>query len=49
MPDEIRWVLRDIAGPAWSEESVGEIPKGDTGFGVRSLVRLIERFDVPST
>lgn len=49
VPDEIPWVHMDIAGPAWSEESAGEIPKGATGFGVRSLVRLIERFDVPST
>lgn len=49
VPDEIPWVHMDIAGPAWSEESAGEIPKGATGFGVRSLVRLIERFDVPPT
>ena len=44
---EIPWVHLDIAGPAWSEESAGEIPKGGTGFGVRTLLRTIERFNAP--
>jgi leucyl aminopeptidase len=45
---EIPWVHMDIAGPAWSEESAGETPKGGTGFGVRTLLRTIERFSPPS-
>lgn len=47
VPDGVPWVHLDIAGPAWSEEVNAEITKGATGFGVRSIIRLIERFDVP--
>ena len=32
------WAHLDIAGPAWSEEVDAEIPKGGTGFGVRTLI-----------
>ena len=32
------WAHLDIAGAAWSEEVDAEIPKGGTGFGVRTLI-----------
>ena len=38
--DEIPWVHLDIAGPARAESDDGEITKGGTGFGVRTLVEL---------
>lgn len=47
VPDGVPWVHMDIAGPAWSESASADTPKGGTGFGVRTLVRLVERFDVP--
>ena len=38
--DGIRWAHLDIAGPARAESDDGEISKGGTGFGVRTLVEL---------
>ena len=32
------WIHLDIAGPAWSSSEKYEIPKGGTGFGVRTLL-----------
>jgi leucyl aminopeptidase len=32
------WAHLDIAGPAWVTSDVPEIPKGGTGFGVRTLL-----------
>lgn len=32
------WVHLDIAGPAWSTSDQPEVPKGGTGFGVRTLL-----------
>ena len=40
------WVHLDIAGPAWSESVEAEIPKGGTGFGVRTLVELVRAIGV---
>jgi leucyl aminopeptidase len=40
------WVHLDIAGPARSDEDSGILTKGATGFGVRTLVELAERFAV---
>jgi leucyl aminopeptidase len=40
----IPWAHLDIAGPAEASEHDGEIRKGGTGFGVRTLVRLLENF-----
>ena len=38
-----RWVHVDIAGPSFNEKGAdGAIPKGGTGYGVATLVRLIE-------
>ena len=38
------WVHLDIAGPARSEEDSGVLTKGATGFGVRTLIELADRF-----
>jgi leucyl aminopeptidase len=40
----IPWAHLDIAGPAESTENDGELRKGGTGFGVRTLVNLLEAF-----
>lgn len=42
--DGIAWAHLDIAGPAYSESDDGEITKGGTGFGVRTLVELAAGF-----
>ena len=39
---DIAWVHLDIAGPAFSEEVDAEVPKGGTGFGVRTLIEWLE-------
>ncbi len=38
-----RWVHLDIAGPARSERDAGLVGRGGTGFGVRLLLRWLER------
>jgi leucyl aminopeptidase len=40
------WVHLDIAGPAFLPEPDGEYPKGGTGFGVRTLLHLLETWDL---
>ncbi|TDE13465.1 leucyl aminopeptidase [Jiangella asiatica] len=40
--DGIDWAHLDIAGPALSDTAFGYTPKGGTGAGVRTLVRLVE-------
>lgn len=35
------WAHLDIAGPAFAERDGSYIPKGGTGFGVRTLVRYL--------
>ena len=42
--DDIPWVHLDIAGPARAESDDGEISKGGTGFGVRTLIELALSF-----
>jgi leucyl aminopeptidase len=42
--DDVPWVHLDIAGPARAESDDGEISKGGTGFGVRTLVELASTF-----
>jgi leucyl aminopeptidase len=44
----IPWVHLDIAGPADSSEVEGELVKGGTGFGIRSLVELLSTFAKPT-
>lgn len=39
----IRWAHVDIAGPSFNEKAAtGAVPKGGTGFGVATLVGLVE-------
>ena len=45
--DGIPWAHLDIAGPSDSSEVDGEIVKGGTGFGVRTLVELVGAFAKP--
>jgi len=45
--DGIPWAHLDIAGPADSSEVEGELVKGGTGFGVRTLVELLTAFAKP--
>jgi leucyl aminopeptidase len=50
----IPWAHIDIAGPAWLDEPEFENGKGATGFGVRTLVALLEGWgsddaDVPGS
>ena len=42
--DGLPWAHLDIAGPARAAEQDGEIVKGGTGFGVRTLVELAASF-----
>ena len=38
------WVHMDIAGPAWATADDGILPRGGTGFGVRTLLALAENW-----
>ena len=40
--DDIAWAHLDIAGPAFTEAADGEIPRGGTGFAVRTLLDWLE-------
>ena len=40
---DIPWVHLDIAGPSSAPKERGYLPKGGTGFGVRTLAALVER------
>jgi leucyl aminopeptidase len=42
--DGVSWAHLDIAGPAEANENDHEIRRGGTGFGVRTLVRLLEAY-----
>ena len=44
----IPWAHLDIAGPADAAEEDGETRKGGTGFGVRTLLRLLADFRRPA-
>jgi leucyl aminopeptidase len=43
--DDVPWVHLDIAGPARSDEDDGVNTKGGTGFGVRTLLELLDSYD----
>jgi leucyl aminopeptidase len=47
VPDGTPWAHVDIAGPAYADEEDTGTPKGGTGFGVRSLLRLLSDFRTP--
>ncbi len=41
----IPWTHIDIAGPSYNDKvPVGDSPKGGTGFGVRTLLTLVESY-----
>jgi leucyl aminopeptidase len=43
VPDGMPWVHIDVAGPAWNDGSErGYTPKGGTGYGLRSIIALLE-------
>jgi leucyl aminopeptidase len=45
VPEGTPWAHLDIAGPSYNEAApFGYTPKGGTGFGVRTLVRLAETY-----
>jgi leucyl aminopeptidase len=41
---DVPWAHLDIAGPARSEEDDAYMPKGGSGFGVRTLVEVLSRY-----
>src|SRR4029077_8250362 len=45
--DRATWAHLDIAGPARASSDDGELTKGGTGFGVRTLLELATTFEVP--
>ncbi|HYF46175.1 MAG TPA: leucyl aminopeptidase [Acidimicrobiales bacterium] len=49
VPDGLPWAHLDIAGPAYAEEADAEWDKGGTGFGVRTLLELLEGFRPPNS
>jgi leucyl aminopeptidase len=44
---DVPWVHLDIAGPAFRADEDGYLPKGGTGFGVRTLLELAANFRKP--
>jgi leucyl aminopeptidase len=45
--DDLPWVHLDIAGPAFRADEDGYLPKGGTGFGVRTLLELLANYRKP--
>jgi leucyl aminopeptidase len=45
--DGIPWAHLDIAGPSDASDEEGEVVKGGTGFGVRTLVELLSSYSRP--
>ena len=41
------WVHIDLAGPAMADADDSYVSRGGTGFGVRTLVELLDRFSKP--
>ncbi len=45
--DDVPWAHLDIAGPARAAKDDGELTRGGTGFGVRTLLELVDTFRRP--
>lgn len=45
---EVPWAHLDIAGPAFLDEATDLGPKGATGYGVRTLLELVDGFEAPA-
>jgi leucyl aminopeptidase len=45
---DVPWVHLDIAGPARAAADDGELSRGGTGFGVRTLAELARSFEPPA-
>ncbi len=43
--DDRPWVHLDIAGPSRSDDDSGDVRKGATGFGVRTLLELLRTYE----
>ena len=43
VPNGVKWVHCDIAGPAGKEDSLGHLGKGAKGFGVKTTVAFLRR------
>ncbi len=41
--DEMPWAHLDVAGPVFAMKASGYVPKGGTGFGVRTLLSYVRR------
>lgn len=37
-----KWAHLDIAGPAWTDRGIYYLPKGGTGFGIRTLLAYLD-------
>ena len=46
--DDVPWAHLDIAGPAFLSSDDGYLPRGGTGFGVRTLLELAGTFRAPA-
>ncbi len=44
---DVAWAHLDIAGPARSDDDEGYLTKGGTGFGVRTVLEVLRRFQRP--
>ncbi|MEM6811293.1 MAG: leucyl aminopeptidase [Pseudomonadota bacterium] len=42
--DKVKWAHIDIAGTAWGKSEKPTVPKGGTGFAVRTLDRLVSHY-----
>ncbi|MEM7589125.1 MAG: leucyl aminopeptidase [Myxococcota bacterium] len=42
VPNSVQWAHLDIAGPAFAQKEEAYIAKGGTGFGVRTLISLVQ-------
>lgn len=42
--DTWHWAHLDMSAPSWSDGADGELPRGATGWGVRTLLRWLEGF-----